>query len=246
VKFNRKGTSLQGNINTIIRRTEKNAVTGLDELRVYQVKGNVMSSLSVDASKTTAHPYPTSIFNGKASIQDITDPLLPVSVDGGASLQVVMTDAGEPGSSDKIAITVWNKAGGLWYASNWDGTRTVEQKLDGGNLKVSGGSFSTGSTVSTGTKVATEVQEQPIVSALTLKVLPNPSTTYFTLQTLSNNDLPVDIRVIDIYGRTIEARKGLSANGTLQIGHQYRPGSYFVEVIQGSQRRSAKLIKSAN
>jgi len=122
VKYNKTGTNLQGNINTIIRRTEP------DGVHVYQIKGNSMTSLSVDATTGKA------TFNGKASIQDITNPLVPLSVDGNATLQVTMTDAGEPGSSDKIAITVWNKAGGLWFASNWSGTGTVEQLLGGGNL----------------------------------------------------------------------------------------------------------------
>jgi hypothetical protein len=35
-----------------------------------------------------------------------------------------------------IGVTVWNKAGGLWFASKWDGTRTVEQLFGGGNLVV--------------------------------------------------------------------------------------------------------------
>jgi hypothetical protein len=35
-----------------------------------------------------------------------------------------------------IGITVWNKAGGLWFASSWSGTKTVEQTLNGGNLVV--------------------------------------------------------------------------------------------------------------
>ncbi len=59
-----------------------------------------------------------------------------VSVDGNATLQVTMTDAGEPGSSDSIAVTVWNKSGGVWFASAWDGTKTTEQLLGGGNLQV--------------------------------------------------------------------------------------------------------------
>jgi hypothetical protein len=128
VKYNKSNTNLQGNINTIVRNGG----------RVYQIKGNSMSSLSV-AGNTTApngtNPA-TATFNGKASIQDITNPTSPVSVDGNATLQVKMTDKGEPGSSDTIAITVWNKSGGLWFASNWDGTKTVEQLLDGGNLLV--------------------------------------------------------------------------------------------------------------
>ena len=126
VKFNKAGTNLQGNINTIIRRTEP------DGLHVYQVKGNAMSSLlATPTAKPTA-----ATFNGKANIRDITDPLDPKTVDGNAALQVTMKDNGEPGSTDTIGITVWNKAGGLWYSSAWDGVKTVEQTIDGGNLVV--------------------------------------------------------------------------------------------------------------
>jgi hypothetical protein len=46
-----------------------------------------------------------------------------------------MTDFGSP-ASDTIGITVWNKSGGLWFASNWNGTKTTEQALAGGNLSV--------------------------------------------------------------------------------------------------------------
>ncbi len=92
-----------------------------------------MTSLAVQANPT---PPSTATFNGKASIQDITNPLSTCSVDGNATLQVTMTDMGEPGSSDTIGITVWNKSGGLWFSSKWNGTNTVEQLLGGGNLMV--------------------------------------------------------------------------------------------------------------
>ncbi len=118
VKYNKSGINLQGNINIILRRAG----------RVYQVKGNVMSSLSITLNRAT--------FNGKASIMDITDPLAPISIDGNATLQVKTTDNGEPGSTDTLAITVWNKNGGLWFASHWSGTTTLEQTLAGGNLVV--------------------------------------------------------------------------------------------------------------
>jgi hypothetical protein len=133
VKYNKQGTNLQGNINTIVRRTESDGV-----LHVYQIKGNSMTSLSVNPSTcplATATSPCTAIFNGKASIQDITNPLAPIAVDGNATLQVTMTDKGEPGSgSDMIGITVWNKSGGLWFSSNWQTAsppKTAEQVLGG-------------------------------------------------------------------------------------------------------------------
>ena len=92
-----------------------------------------MTSLSVQVNKA--------IFNGKANIRDITDPLNPISLDGNATLQVTMTDNG--GDSDSIGITLWDKSGGLWFSSNWQTAsppKTVEQKLGaspgGGNLVV--------------------------------------------------------------------------------------------------------------
>jgi hypothetical protein len=132
VKYNKQGTNLQGNINTIIRSTLIASPSGCQApgLHVYQIKGNAMTSLSVDPITGKA------VFNGKANIQDITDGANVCAVDGNATLQVTMDDNGEPGSADTISITVWNKAGGLWFASKWNGTMTVEQLLGGGNLLV--------------------------------------------------------------------------------------------------------------
>ncbi|MBA3335394.1 MAG: tandem-95 repeat protein, partial [Acidobacteria bacterium] len=132
IKNDRNGP--KGNINVIVRRMESDGI-----LHAYQIKGNAMTSL-VSKFATSTTPG-TATFNGKANIQDITfanDPVNPrvISVDGGASLQVVMTDRGEPGSSDSIAVTLWDKNGGLWFASKWDGVKTVEQTLGGGNLQV--------------------------------------------------------------------------------------------------------------
>ena len=47
-----------------------------------------------------------------------------------------MTDWDERGNSDSIAITLWDKNGGMWFSSSWTGTTTVEQELGGVNLQV--------------------------------------------------------------------------------------------------------------
>src|SRR5439155_483494 len=83
-KYNKAGTNLQGNINTIIRNNG----------RVYQIKGNSMTSLSVQPAPCVNAPC-GAVFNGKANIQDITGPV-PIAIDGNATLQVTMTDNVEP------------------------------------------------------------------------------------------------------------------------------------------------------
>jgi hypothetical protein len=129
VKYTKSLTNLQGNINTIVRSGG----------RVYQIKGNAMSSLTTtpcsSGSATTTCPAKAT-FNGKANLQDITNPLAPVSLGGNLPLQVTMTDSGEPGSSDTIGIQQSNSNGSLLFSSKWSGTNTVEQLLGGGNLVV--------------------------------------------------------------------------------------------------------------
>jgi hypothetical protein len=126
--FNVQNTrnGVKGNINTIIRNNG----------RAYQVKGNSMTSLTVNTTINQQHPYPTATFNGKSNVQDITDPLNPISLEGNATLQVTMTDRGEPGANDSIGIAVWGHSGTLLFSSNWDGTQTVEQTVGAGNLQV--------------------------------------------------------------------------------------------------------------
>jgi len=132
VKYNKAGTNLQGNINTIVRRKEADGI-----VHVYQIKGNSMTSLSANPLlKPTSTNPSTAYYYGKANIMEITNPLSLRTVDGGATLRVSMSDAGEPGVNDMIGITVFNKAGGVWYSSNWGTVQTVEQKLGGGNLVV--------------------------------------------------------------------------------------------------------------
>src|SRR5439155_9232747 len=80
VKYNKTGTNLQGNINTIVRNNG----------RVYQIKGNSMTSLSVQPAPCVNAPC-GAVFNGKANIQDITGPV-PIAIDVNATLQVTMTD----------------------------------------------------------------------------------------------------------------------------------------------------------
>ena len=87
------------------------------------------------AESITSPTTGTAQFTTKATLLDITNPLAPVTVASGLQLQITVTDAGEPGSLDKVSFTLWNGST-LVYASNWSGTKTIEQLLGGGNLQV--------------------------------------------------------------------------------------------------------------
>jgi hypothetical protein len=78
---------------------------------------------------------------------------------------------------------------------------------------------------------------------LSIKVMPNPTSYYFTLILKSLSRENVKLTVTDATGRIIEQRSSVSANSTLQLGGQYHPGIYIAEFIQGNDRVTLRLIK---
>ena len=78
---------------------------------------------------------------------------------------------------------------------------------------------------------------------LTVTALPNPSRKHFTVRIESSSGELLQLRVLDLMGRTVEARNGIAANTTFHIGNDLGPGIYFVEVVQGTERQLFKLIR---
>ncbi len=126
IKFNKARTNLQGKATIIIRQGG----------RVYQVKTNALSSLVVVPYHVKSPTSGTAELVAKANVVDVTDPLNPVAVTSSATLQIKMKDNGEPGSSDLLSITLWSKDGKLLFSSSWNGVKTIDQVLQGGNLQV--------------------------------------------------------------------------------------------------------------
>jgi VCBS repeat-containing protein len=91
-----------------------------------------------------------------------------------------------------------------------------------------------------------EAAEEVVTSNEELKitVMPNPSTTFFTLKIESKYETPISMRVMDGRGRVVDAKTKIGANSTIQIGHNYSSGTYYAELIQGSQRKVIQLIKA--
>jgi len=126
IKFTKKLTNLQGRVTIIIRQN------GL----VYQIKTNALSSLvAVPYDPNNPNSGVTELI-AKANVTDVTDPLNPIPLASGATLNVIMKDKGEPGSTDLVEFTLWSKNGALLFSSNWNGVKTIQQVLDGGNLAV--------------------------------------------------------------------------------------------------------------
>jgi autotransporter-associated beta strand protein len=230
VKYNRSTRTLQGSFNTIIRRTEA------DGMHVYQVKGNVVNTLWAIPG---IGPLPAwASCSGKASIQDITNPLVPVSVDANATIKVDMTDRTDAGTGDAIAVTIWNKSGGLWFASNWNGLFTDQQVLAAGNISINNGGLILQTVISAGT------DEHTSGSLLNVAIAPNPAVSYTNL-TINADPQKGNVRIIvtDLFGKVMETKEIAAGRNTIQLGNAYRPGVYVVEVRQGQDRKVVQLIK---
>ncbi|MCW3464514.1 LamG-like jellyroll fold domain-containing protein [Chitinophaga nivalis] len=71
-------------------------------------------------------------------------------------------------------------------------------------------------------------------------ISPNPATQYFTV-TLPEGGALVTVRVYDMQGKRLEEIS--SADRVIRFGERCIPGTYIVEVIQGSKRKTMNVIK---
>jgi hypothetical protein len=100
-------------------------------------------------------------------------------------------------------------------------------------------------TTRTAVPVPAKVAEQKeATGALQLSVQPNPTATAFTLRVQgSGATAPVEVRVVDAVGRLLEVRQVAGTGGTLVVGQQYRPGLYYAQARQGTQKQTLTLLK---
>jgi hypothetical protein len=79
-------------------------------------------------------------------------------------------------------------------------------------------------------------------SAFKVQAMPNPSRTDFTLNLQSSSKEEVQIIVTDIFGKKLYQTTG-SANQRYSFGKEFITGTYIVQVIQGREIQTLKLIK---
>ena len=104
---------------------------------------------------------------------------------------------------------------------------------------------STSTTSIVTTRITKESISEVPSAKFNLQAYPNPARSQFTVKIESDNVTEkVHLRVYDLNGRTVQQLSSLSANQTITLGSNYRPGVYFVEMVQGKRRMNLKLIKT--
>ncbi|MEO5984796.1 MAG: T9SS type A sorting domain-containing protein, partial [Ferruginibacter sp.] len=83
-----------------------------------------------------------------------------------------------------------------------------------------------------------------VAKSLEVIAYPNPSDKHFTVQ-LGSNDVKtkIQMQVSDQYGRLLEKRENVIIGSMIQLGRLYRPGIYYVRIIQGKDHKEIKLVK---
>jgi hypothetical protein len=78
--------------------------------------------------------------------------------------------------------------------------------------------------------------------AMSVKVFPNPTTTNFNLEVITAGTEAISVRLMDVQGRMLKTLK-VSANQTVSIGSELKAGAYLVEVRQGNEVKTTRLMK---
>jgi Metallo-peptidase family M12B Reprolysin-like/Putative Ig domain len=126
----KNGKPQQGHLNAVFRHGG----------RLFQIKSTAIDSLGIALKSTgggscSGPPSPScwglADFRSKANLTDLNGG----SNMSGLTLQVTFTDKGEPGLNDTIGLTLWD-GNKLVFSSEWNGAKTLERPLDGGNTVV--------------------------------------------------------------------------------------------------------------
>jgi hypothetical protein len=79
---------------------------------------------------------------------------------------------------------------------------------------------------------------------LSIKAYPNPTQNFFTIQVQGGQHASaLSLRVLDLTGRSIEQHRLQSQSSVVRIGQALPKGIYFVEISNGAQKTTIKLVK---
>jgi len=243
MKWNSSGKNLQGRVNVVYRKM----VNGVQ--RIYQIKSNAINSLVVENVNDAGSPatgtnikFRRATISTKANLADITDPLNPISLGGNLSLTLIGWESTTvtTGALDRINVQLSGTGSiGLLFSSNWVSGNTTWQTLNGGKIQVRNPSTpAPGQRTTTSEEIITKTTKLHLL----IKAYPNPSENYFNLTVEGNRSEDVVVSVYNVSGVRIHQVKG-TANRYYKFGEGWIPGTYLVEVRQGNEVKTVKLVK---
>ncbi len=154
------------------------------------------------------------------------------------------------GSDTKVAATIYMPIGTLSVVGGTVTSTTmlglfIAEKVESTGAKVVWQSRSCEvATVATPTaQTAEAIVAEKTIDKLSVTVMPNPSVTDFVLVVKSNSKEKAMIHIMDASGRAVENLSSVTPGSSVRVGGKLFDGSYYAQVIQGTQRVIVKLIK---
>jgi Secretion system C-terminal sorting domain len=165
-----------------------------------------------------------------------------------ATLRFIYFDS-EMNGFDENSVVIWKSQDNInWNEMGFDSRSTTTNYIE----KTGIADFSRW-TLSSATQVNNKivllktiagklVNEKVETGKFNVKVIPNPSPDYFTLQIESSKKEISVVKVFDVSGRLVKQMKA-AVFESLQFGSDLKTGIYLVEVVQDKNRKTLKLIK---
>jgi hypothetical protein len=78
--------------------------------------------------------------------------------------------------------------------------------------------------------------------SMSVKVYPNPTTSQFNVQVNTTGSEEAVVRILDVQGRFVKSVK-VAANQVIGLGAELKAGAYLLEVRQGNEVKTTRVIK---
>jgi hypothetical protein len=235
VSYNKKGTNPKGKATLKIYSWYGSDGILDTIIHTYIVQSNAIATLAVNKpSESQAY------FSSKATLKEQMPDGSMVSLEGNNTFQIWVTDPGNDGGDDgTIGVQLNKKAGGIWFSSNWNGTKTTEvPPVAGSEIKVA--------PASAAKSAETEIEAPVITGKFEVSVYPNPSNGPVTFEFQLSESA---ITTIDIYtsaGTLIthlfEDEVEAGTTRTVTFDQKLPEGTYYYKLQSGNYVKTGKFI----
>ncbi|MGE5441255.1 MAG: T9SS type A sorting domain-containing protein [Bacteroidota bacterium] len=234
MKYDKSCQNVPGLVSLIIRG---------ENGKIYQVNSTSVNSLS--AYTIDKMPGKAASFTASAELIDITDPFNMVTLGRDLCLTIGIYEESTDKQMNAISITLLGENSELLYSNNWDGSKTLPQRLNMNN--------GSGTIKVLGSAVLSSVEGEKVIPKeyALFQNYPNPFNPSTTIQYDLPEDSRVRIAVYDILGKEVS----LIADGEIPAGrHQavwnsqdhgsFASGIYILRISAESLNSSKNLIST--
>jgi len=152
-----------------------------------------------------------------------------------------------PDGVDKIRLKIYNKnTGAVIYDNQMGASETADPTTAVDSPNALGTDIvvvSSTTAVSADLTQNAQMEITPEVTKFNVNVSPNPTEHHFTLYLEGASNEKVQLVVYDAIGRQVKKIEKGDGSGPISFGENLKVGIYIVEVRQGANRKTLKLVK---